>query len=291
MIYDSCVWLVKLEENIILVCNGGGLLMGNISVIKEYWNNISGSWFTEEQRTTLIKKILNNPKAAFHPKTWEVISKNVRKFEEMRICVPSSGDNLAVFAFALLGASVTSCDISEKQLEIASTIAKQNSLDIDFICDDTMHLSKVKSSEYDLVYTSNGVHVWINDLKAMYDNIYRILKPSGKYIMYEIHPYTRPFDCNENKLVVKKRYDDIGPFNDGTTYAWRVQDILNAIVCSKLAFKHIEEIYDDGYGTFWHKPDEDINKYSENELKQLLDWKINPVSAIPQWLTIYAKKL
>jgi SAM-dependent methyltransferase len=264
--------------------------MGNLNNIKEYWNNVADSWFTEEQRETIIRKIFVNPKSAFHPKTWDVISRNVLALNGMRICVPSSGDNQAVFAFALLGASVTSCDISEKQLEIAETIARHHSLDIEFVCDDTMHLNKIKSNEYDFVYTSNGVHVWINDLKSMYDNIYRILKPKGKYIMYEIHPYTRPFDCTENKLVVKKRYDDIGPFDKGTTYAWRTQDILNAIVSSKLVFKHLEEIYDDGFGTFWHNPDEDISKFSEDELKELFNWRINPVSAIPQWMTIYAEK-
>jgi len=269
---------------------GGRLIMGNINNVIEYWNNVAYSWFTEEQREIIMGKILSNPQSAFHPETWEIISKNVCGFEGMRICVPSSGDNQAVFAFALLGASVTSCDISEKQLEIASTIAKRHGLDIEFICDDTMYLSKIKSNEYDLVYTSNGVHVWINDLKSMYENIYRILKPNGKYIMYEIHPYTRPFNCEENKLVIKKRYDAIGPFDNGTTYAWRVQDILNAITSSKLVFKHMEEIYDDGYGTFWHKPEEDINKFSKDELKQLLDWKTNPISAIPQWLTVYAEK-
>lgn len=226
--------------------------MGNLNNIKEYWNNATESWFTEEQRGYIIRKILNNPKSAFHPKTWEIISGNVCGFEGMRICVPSSGDNQAVFAFALLGASVTSCDISEKQLEIASTFARRYALDIEFICDDTMHLSKVKSTEYDFVYTSNGVHVWINDLKSMYDNI--------------------------------------GPFENEKTYAWRLQDILNAITSSKLTFKHIEEIYDDGYGTFWIKPYENINKFSKDELKQLLDWKTNPVSAIPQWITIYAEK-
>lgn len=139
-------------------------------------------------------------------------------------------------------------------------------------------------------YIISGVHVWINDLKSMYDSIYRILKPKGKYLMYEIHPFTRPFDCNENKLIVKKRYDDIGPFDNGTKYEWRVQDILNAIASSKLVFKHLEEIYDDGYGTFWHKSDEDLSKFSEEELNELLNWKTNPVSAIPQWMTVFAEK-
>jgi len=68
-----------------------------------------------------------------------------------------SNDNHAVFAFHL-GAKVTSCDISEKQIENAFDIANKHGWDIEFICDDTTKLTKVNSNEYDFVYTSNGVH-------------------------------------------------------------------------------------------------------------------------------------
>jgi len=74
-----------------------------------------------------------------------------------------------------MGASVTSVDISERQLENGAAIAHKHSWDIEFICDDTMELSKITSGEYDFVYTSNGVHVWINDLSSMYQNILHLL--------------------------------------------------------------------------------------------------------------------
>ena len=63
----------------------------------------------------------------------------------------------------------------------------------------------------------------------MYKNISRILKPGGVYIMYELHPFQRPF--GENMKVVKP-YDSTGPFEDEATvnFAWRIQDIVNPIL-------------------------------------------------------------
>ena len=110
-----------------------------------------------------------------------------------KILLPSSGDNHAAFAFAVLGAKVTSSDISNRQLENAKLLSQKYQLDIAFICDDTMTLRNIGNNEFDLVYTSNGTHVWINELDLMYKNIYRVLKPEGVSIMYDIHPFNRPF--------------------------------------------------------------------------------------------------
>ena len=47
------------------------------------------------------------------------MKKYIGNFTGKRILLPSSGDNHAAFAFALMGAKVTSADISERQLESA----------------------------------------------------------------------------------------------------------------------------------------------------------------------------
>jgi len=41
---------------------------------------------------------------------------------------------------------------------------------------DSMALVGIKDAAFDLVYTSNGVHVWISDLCAMYGTFRRVLK-------------------------------------------------------------------------------------------------------------------
>ncbi|WP_028551508.1 class I SAM-dependent methyltransferase [Paenibacillus sp. UNC451MF] len=114
-----------------------------------------------------IAKIITRPESAFHPTTYLMIQEAFPDLHGKRICVPSSGDNHAVFAFHLMGAKVTSCDISERQLENSANIAHKHGWDIEFICDDTMKLDKIDSGKYDFVYTSNGVHVWINNLNAI----------------------------------------------------------------------------------------------------------------------------
>jgi ubiquinone/menaquinone biosynthesis C-methylase UbiE len=170
-----------------------------------------------------------------------MLSKIIPDYKGKKIFVPSSGDNHAVFAFALLGATVTSSDISPRQIENAEAIAKKYNWDIRFICDDTVNLSSIEDNMYDLVFTSNGVHVWIDDLMKMYKNINRVLKNNGKYLMYEIHPFDRPFSyddvSNNTSLKIVKPYDDIGPHD--LNYHWRVQDFLNAIINSGLNIRLI----------------------------------------------------
>ena len=233
-----------------------------------------------------VKDIINNPAVAFdHPITYGLIRKMFPDLNGVKICVPSSGDNAAVIAFTLLGAKVTSCDISERQLENAEAIAKKYGWDIEFIVDNTMTLENIKSDEYDFVYTSNGVHVWIDDLKSMYENIYRILKKSGVYIMYEIHPISRPFEDCFGELKIKKPYGEIGRLYDGINYHWRTQDFVNAIADSGLCIKCMEEMFSNKTASFFA-----VDGKTPDEIDQYHDWRINPQAALPQWLTICAVK-
>ncbi|WP_136603904.1 class I SAM-dependent methyltransferase [Paenibacillus dokdonensis] len=266
-------------------------MVNHEDLIKNSWNEWSDTWYVGYRTDEVISKIIAHPESAFHHTTYSIIKKAFPNMEGKRICVPSSGDNHAVFAFCLMGAKVTSCDISEKQLEYSSNIARKHRWDIEFICDDTMKLSQIKSEEYDLVYTSNGVHVWINDVNSMYHNIHRILKSNGSYIMFDIHPFMRPFGTSPTeKIHVVKPYDLTGPFGEVPTYKWRIQDIMNAMISSGLNVKHIEEMYAED-SRFWvDESKEEEDKRSQEELDSLCNWKSNPLAALPQWLSIYATK-
>ncbi|NOU96611.1 methyltransferase domain-containing protein [Paenibacillus sp. LMG 31456] len=261
------------------------------AIIKNSWNQWSETWYQRYRTDAAISKIIESPESAFHHKTYSMVKKALSNVHNKRICVPSSGDNHAVFAFHLMGAKVTSCDISEKQLENSSEIARKHGWDIEFICDDTMELSKIKSDEYDFVYTSNGVHVWINDLNSMYNNIHRILKTNGSYIMMDIHPFMRPFGINAAKEInVVKPYDSTGPFGEVPTFKWRIQDIMNAMISSGLDIKQIEEMFAED-GTFWvDESKDDVDTLSKQELDEFCNWQSNPLAALPQWLSIHAIK-
>lgn len=260
--------------------------------VKGIWNEWSETWYQRYRTDKAIAKIIQTPESAFHRTTYSMINKALPNLDGKKVCVPSSGDNHAVFAFHLMGARVTSCDISERQIENSSNLARKNGWDIEFICDDTMQLSNIKSDEYDFVYTSNGVHVWINDLNSMYNNIRRILKSNGAYMMFDIHPFSRPFAIEKEKITVVKPYDSIGPFliDEVPRLHWRMQDIANAIISSGLCVKHIEEMYAED-GSFWIDESKDEGKsHSKQELDDLCNWKLNPMAALPQWFSIHAVK-
>lgn len=262
--------------------------MKNTNIIKEHWNGISDKYY--EGSEGILEKVIKNPECAFPGPVLSFIKRYFAGLDKKRICVPSSGDNMAVFAFHLMGASVTSVDISEKQVMNARNIAEKRGWDIEFVCDDSMELSRIKSGEYDLVYTSNGVHVWISDLSLMYQNFNRILKDNGYYIFFETHPMIRPFDDSGENVKIVKHYGDIGPHGEVPTYAWRMQDFANSLIFSGFTIEGMEEFHSSAGDLLSY---DYMYKTEEERLKdnyRLYDWKQNPWAALPQCFALCSKR-
>ncbi len=253
--------------------------------IKDSWNATSDSdWYQSLRTDEKIAELVKNPSTAFHPVVHTLINKYIPDLKKKNVLLPSSGDNHAALVFALLGANVTSADISERQLENAAIISEKLKVNIRFICDDTMKLSNIEDEEYDLVYTSNGTHSWIPDLSVMYKNIYRVLKPSGYSIMYDIHPFNRPFTGEAWKEPqISKAYNDVMP-----SCHWRVQDLVNANISAKLSIKEMAEMQAIN-ASFWYTYDE-LVKQDTAKLEAINDWENNPMAALPAWLTIVSQK-
>lgn len=257
-----------------------------VKEVKNHWNNVSDSdWYMSLRTDEKILRLQENPALAFHPAVFELIKKYVGEVSGKYILLPSSGDNHAAFAFAIMGAKVTSSDISERQLENAKIIADKMDLDIAFVCDNTMELGHIKDNTYDLVYTSNGTLSWIGDLIAMYKNINRVLKNQGYSFMYDVHPFNRPFSgeaWKEPKII--KSYYDVMP-----DIHWRVQDIVNANIVAGLSINELAELLAVD-ASFWFTYDELIKK-SQDELAGINDWNKNPMSALPAWMVLVSKKV
>lgn len=254
-----------------------------------YWDSRSKEYYKRLDTESIIKKIIENPSCAFPGITYTIIHKYMPDLRDKKICVPSSGNNAAVFAFYLMGAQVTSTDISSEQVKNARNIARHHGWNIEFICQDSMNLIDIKSNDYDLVYTSNSVHVWISDLKAMYDNFNRVLKDNGYYIMFETHPFIRPFDDSKEIITVKKLYEDIGPFGDVPNYHWRMQDFINGLISAKFTIQELVEFHSEigDLDNWWYNTEEEAKK--DNNKK--FDWKQNPWAALPQWFSVCARKM
>ena len=263
--------------------------MGSRTIkIKETWDKLSDDW-NRFRTNSIIEKIIIEPYSYFRDELQIIFKRFIGDFTNKNVLVIGSGSGRAAFAFYLLGARVTASDLSEKQLEYSAEVAKRHSWDIDFICDDAITLSKVESDKYDFVYIPNGVMFWINDLQAMYMSIRRVLKEGGIYIMYDMHPFMPPFEFdNTKKLVLKKDYNEVGPFGDMEVYNWRLQDFLNAMVFANLKFVYMEELKA-AYGTFWVDEDK-LDAIPKDDLMKLYNNKTNPIYALPQCLSLVAQK-
>ena len=253
--------------------------------VKEHWNKVSDSdWYKSLRTDEALERIRENPKTAFHPGMMALLEKHVGDFTGKKILLPSSGDNHAAFALALMGAHVTSLDISERQLENARTISDDWGLDIEYICDNTMYLSKIKDASYDLVYTSNGTLTWIGDLNEMYRNVSRVLKDGGCSALFDIHPFNRPFTGEAWKPpVIKKSYYDVFP-----DLHWRVQDIINSNISAGLSICEMAELPATD-ASFWYTYDE-LKSKSKDDIENINDWNHNPMAALPAWIAVIARK-
>lgn len=261
-----------------------GQLMNNR--VMDWWNSRSDEYYGDVKEG--VDMILDKAERAFPAVVWDMIKHEFPDIRGKRVLVPSSGDNIAAFGFHLLGASVTSCDISERQLHNAKTIAGGFGWSIEFIRQDSMKLESIPDGSFDLVYTSNGVHVWISDLPGMYGNFRRVLKPGGRYIMFETHPFIRPFDDSGPEIRLVKPYEDTGPFvsEEITEFGWRIMDLFNAVINSGFAITHMEEFHPQkgDYDNWFYK---NLSSAAADNYRKL-DWRINTWAALPQWIGLSA---
>ena len=148
-----------------------------------------------------------------------------------------------------------------------------------------MKLSHIRDQAYDMVYTSNGTLSWIYDMDSMYRNIYRVLKTGGFSVMYDMHPFNRPFSGEAWKApLIVKSYHDVFP-----DLHWRLQDIINSQIKAGLSICELAELPASD-ASFWFTYAE-LQKKSPEELEGINNWKKNPMAALPAWVTLISKKV
>jgi len=251
------------------------------------WDDFSDEYFGregEEYRITL-QKIVESPQRAFPREVWEMLHEAFPDLTGKKVLVPSCGDCYAVFAFHLLGADVTAADLSSQQIKNAKHRAENMGWDLPFVQADSMTLEGLPDDTYDLVYTSNGAHVWISDLPMMYGSFWRVLKPGGMYVFFEVHPIHRPFKQGRHIQVVKP-YTAV----EEGKYHWRVEDFMRALLGTGFAVKDFRELMprkDDLMPYAWHYK---TYKARKKDKFKRHDWRKFPAAALPAWMAVRATK-
>ena len=260
------------------------------------WDAFSDEYFAregEEYRITL-QKIMESPQRAFPREVWEMLQETFPDLTGKKVLVPSCGDSYAVFGLHLLGADVMAADLSSQQIKNARRRAEEQGWDIPFVQADSMTLESLPDDTYDLVYTSNGPHVWISVLPMLYNSFLRVLKPGGRYIFFAVHPFNRPFmDGRPKKVhVLGRRIKVAKPYTavEEGHYHWRVEDFTRALLGAGFILNDFRELMpykDDLMPYAWQYK---TYKAREKDKYAKYDWRKFPPAALPAWLAMRAMK-
>lgn len=257
---------------------------------QHYWDAMSHHWQELRDQDQLWRHCPQQPELAFDGEALAMIRRFLGDLHGKRACVMGSGDNYAVFGLVGLGAAVTSTDISAQQLEVARKRADILGLAVEFVQADASLMDGIEDGVFDLVCSSNGFFVWISEPRLVFQQVYRILKPGGFYIFYDVHPFLRPWKDQLTPLEMEKPYTATGPFENvdyGCTsyeFHWQMHDLINPLLDSGLVLRQLAETQAKN-ARFWKGP-----AYTPEEDEQLLDWHHNPRAGLPAWLTVAAQK-
>lgn len=158
-------------------------------------------------------------------------------------------------SWANLGARVTGVDIAEKRLEEARKRAAVAGFKASFVHADVVRLPFSRST-FDRVYTSRGALVWIPNLSRWAREIARVLKPGGKFLLCDEHPFlyclvqrgrrlpTVGWDYFDQRARVWRGWWFLkggGPKSPKAETDWKLSDTLNALAGAGLLFRQAYE--------------------------------------------------
>jgi SAM-dependent methyltransferase len=110
------------------------------------------------------------------------------------LCLASGGGQQSA-VFGLLGARVTVVDLSEGQLAQDRAAAAHYGYQVMTICSDMRELSGIGDGSFDLVFQAPSM-AYIPDVRPVYAEVSRVLRPGGMYRVSFSNPATEFVDWN-----------------------------------------------------------------------------------------------
>lgn len=126
----------------------------------------------------------------------------------------------------------------------------------------------------------------------MYNNFNRILKSGGRFVFFDSHPFSRPFDDSGAEIKIVKDYLNTNAINNNGVkrYEWNIQDYINSIVATNFEIIRMIEFnstkddfikYDYMYSSVEERIKDKNRKYN---------WLDNPWAALPQCMGMLVSK-
>jgi SAM-dependent methyltransferase len=100
-------------------------------------------------------------------------------------------------SLAQRGAVVTGVDISDTAIDFARRLSRESGIPATFHrmdLYDWLEQTAAGTERFDVAFCSYGALCWLSDLSAWARGIAAILKPGGRFVMVEFHPFGLTFD-------------------------------------------------------------------------------------------------
>lgn len=98
-------------------------------------------------------------------------------------------------SLAALGAVVTGVDISDEAIDFAKKLSIDSGTPAHFVRADVYDwLAEAEPQSYDIVFCSYGALCWLSDLHLWAHGVSDILRPNGRFVYVDFHPFSMVFD-------------------------------------------------------------------------------------------------
>lgn len=109
-------------------------------------------------------------------------------------------------SWAQRGAVVTGVDISDEAISFARRLSQDTGIPATFHRADVydwLEQARQGTDRFDVVFSSYGALVWLSDLMVWAQGIAAVLRPGGRFVVVDFHPFALMFD---EQLVLKYPY-------------------------------------------------------------------------------------
>lgn len=144
----------------------------------------------------------------------------------LSICHLQCHIGLDSLSLAARGATVTGLDFSTESLRVARDLAHRTGISADFVQADVLDAAATLAATYDLVFTTRGVVMWINDLARWADNCVTLLRPGGTFYLLDVHPLAMVLHPSVSGFTLASSYfGDSEPTVTSADASYAVRDV------------------------------------------------------------------
>ena len=200
------------------------------------------------------KKIIADPRGAL-----KQYAGYLNTFKGIRVANICGSCGKKAVPLAVLGADVTVFDISEDNKRYAVELADAAGVQIDYQVGDVLEIDMAKyGGTFDVVFMEGGVLHYFHDIDQFMGIMYGLLKPGGKMICSDFHPFSKvmdtldlqqptmsyfSMDVFEGEMAHPRFYDEEvrKQFPKCSYRKYTISEIINAVIDAGFSFQRFDE--------------------------------------------------